>query len=363
MGRFLAIVIALSGCGRLGFDDMNGGGGGSGGSGDQSTGPGVSASQLPNVCDSRSWAINSLGGNLDLAVTATATGAAVFAVPTATGSISGFLLNENLESSGLTTVAAGTFISSAASVVDGKLIVAGVNGGSRALVYIAPSDLGTAASQIANVDGMYLSKSPLLTAGTDLITPTACSAGLTINPYDTQFNATASQLSVTTAQSTALVSTPYGPDVMAVWSTATDCHLEHLTGWKTGTGSSQSYACSAPAIATNGTTGMLLFEGSGGVHTAGFDGSGLDGSHTLFAPGASSPRVMFAGSLYWISYLDGNGDLNVGYLSSTGALLTATVTGTQPAHDAYQFLDFNGEIWVISADATSFAATKICIGS
>jgi hypothetical protein len=167
---------------------------------------------------------------------------------------------------------------------------------------------------------------------------------------------------VTTSQSTGVVSTPFGSDVMAVWSTASDCHLEHLTGFKTGVGASQPFACSAPAIATTGTTGLLLFEAGDGVRTVGFDTASLGTGSSLLAPGGTSPRALFDGSRYWVSYLDTGGDLVVGFLDASGALVTTTVTGTEPSHDAYQFLELGNQIWVISADQTSFAATRICGG-
>ncbi len=363
MGRFLAIVIALSGCGRLGFDDM--GPGGKPGVGTSPTGPDgtqPTAQQTPQTCGSSSFSTSLVSGvdDLDLAVAVTPTGPALFGAAKSGGSLYGIALSADLMTAGQTKlVSNGNFAATSASYVAGTLIASAISG-STVVVYKVPAGLASA-SQLAMLDGMYVSKDTMLLANGDRITPTACSAGLTVNPFDASWAPTSSQLAVTTNQSTGIASTAFGTDAMVVWSTSSDCHLERVVNFGTGSGGMQGWACPSPRIASDVTNsvGELAYEATDGVRVADFTSDAVDGSSTLVAPGATSPRVVFDGTNFWYAYLESTGAIAVGL--EHGGEFQATTTDLTAKHDAFELVLVNGTVWVVSASQSNVEARAICL--
>jgi hypothetical protein len=348
--------VLLVGCGRLGFDDMAAPGGGSG---SQTT------NLVPAVCGAQSYTSIAAALDSDLSVAPTPTGAAVFVVPTSGGNLRGFTVdNDGNVTSGATLKTirvGGPFTASAAAYVDNTLIAAVISS-SRTLVNIIPADLSTY-TEIGNVDGERVGKHALLHATIDRITPTACGAGLTVNPFDNLWNPQTSQLSVTTPQSTGIAATPLGNEALVAWSTADQCYVERLTTGAMGVGSSQAWSCAAPRLANDMTTTMskVVFEAPDGVRLGSIADDQLDGATTLLAAGATSPRISYDGAQYWISYLDATGTITVGTLQSDGSVLTTQLAGTMPQHDAYELAIINGTPWIYSVDGNGTAGHALCL--
>jgi hypothetical protein len=118
----------------------------------------------------------------------------------------------------------------------------------------------------------------------------------------------------------------------------------------------------SPRIAATAaaSTGTHVYEGSDGVRMASFTSDSVDASSTLVAAGATSPRIAFDGTSYWIAYLDQAGAITVGYVDATGAF-QATTTDLTAAHDAFELTIVNGNVWVVSAGQTGVAAREICV--
>jgi hypothetical protein len=318
------------------------------------------------VCGSQSYTSIAAALDSDVSVASTPTGAAVFVVPTSGGNLRGFTVDVdgNLTSGAtIKTVrpSAGAFTASAAAYVDDTLIAVVISS-SRALVHIIPADLSTY-TEIGNVDGERVGKHALLHATIDRITPTACGAGLTVNPFDNSWNAQTSQLSVTSPQSTGIAATPLGNEALVAWSTADECYIERLTTGATGFGSSQAWSCNAPRLANDMTTvdSKIVFEAADGVRLGTIADDQLAGSTTLLAAGATSPRISFDGTSYWIAYLDASGTLVAGTLQSDGSVLTTPVAGITPQHDAYELAIIGGAPWTYSIDPSGTTAHKLCL--
>ena len=357
MGRFLAIALVLSGCGRLGFDPSDPGVPG------PMDPPPMPAPKTLQTCASSSFTTQLVTGvaNLDVALAVTPTSATLFGVDKAGGDLRGIELGADFLSAGpATLVRAGNFSAASASYVDNKLFASAVSG-AVVLVHIVPPGLGSS-TQIAMLDGLYVAKDTMLLANGDRITPTSCSAGLTVNPYDPTWMPTASQLAVNTTMSTGLASTPFGADAMVVWSTMDACYLERVIHLGQGAGGMQGWACPSPRIAANApaSTGTLAYEGTDGVRLASFSADAVDAASTLVAPGATSPRIAFDGTTYWLAYLDQSGAIAVGYLDSTGAL-QVTTTDVTAAHDAFELTVANGQVWVVAAGVGGIESRQICL--
>jgi hypothetical protein len=369
MGRLLVIAMVLAGCGRYGFDDMGGDPGGGGADPDPTGTTTTSPTSVTNPIQNKMVSICAVAntttplvasGPQNLAITPTPTGATLFATAEAGGSLYGLNVDAAFDAAAAPAlVVSGTYTNASTNYVDGKLIAAFINN-ARVLVNIVTPDLSTA-TQIGNLDGMYVAKDALLDANGDRITPTSCSAGLTVNPWDASWNPTTSQLTVTTSQSTGIASTPFATDAMVVWSTASECHTERVTSFAAGTGAMQSWPCTSPRIAANAaaSTGMLTYEATDGVRAATFTNTALSGSTVLVAPGATSPRVVFDGTVYWGAYIDASGAVVVGFLDANNTL-QATTTDLTPSHDGYELAIVDGKLWVVASDAAGVAARQIC---
>jgi hypothetical protein len=363
------VMVLGAGCGRLGFDTPAGPAGMTPG-GDDSP-PGMPVNLQPQVCGAQMYSTIDLSKAVDLSIAEVPGGAAVFAIASMGGPLAGFTVDvDGNLTRPLRTVVPGTFSASAAAYVDSTLITAAVSS-SQTLVQIVPADLSSY-SQIANVEGEYVSKQALVHASADRVTPTVCSAGLTVNPFDPAWKPMASQLSVTTAQSTGIAATAVGSEALVAFSTedatATPkkdtCYVEQLATQATGFGSSQPFACAAPRLANDGTTSSrLVFAAPDGVRTAGVAVDQLDPTTALVAPGATAPRIVFDGQHYWTSYRDATGTIVVG-VTSGAAFLTTPIAGVAPTTDAtYELAMIGGAPWVFAVEAGGVSAHKLCLGN
>lgn len=350
MGRFLAIVLALSGCGRMGFDDPKPGDSGD----DTTTDPTMPTAKLmPRVCGSSSLTQTLVNADdLDLAIAVTPTGPTLFGVDKAGGSLRGMELTPGFASGTARTVRGGAFTSVSATYVDNKLFASAVNS-TVVAVHTVPAGLASY-NEIADLDGMYVAKDMMMNVNGDRITPTSCSAGLTVNPFDASWQPTQSQLTVNTSQSTGIAATMAGNDAYTVWSTDSECHFDHITSASAGTASMRSWACPAARL----SSAQMVFEGSDGVRSSGIAGDALLDSD-LIAAGASSPRIVDDGTRTWISYLDTTGAVAVGTL--VDGMFQAVVTDASAKHDAYELAVIGGEIWVVAASKLGIEARMICL--
>jgi hypothetical protein len=350
------VALGTAACGRLGFDGLGSGSGSGSGSNP------VATHVETQVCGVQSWSSVTASLDLDISVATTPTGATVFSVPTSSGALAAFNVDGdgNLTSaaSGSTIRNDGPYTASAAAYVDGKLIAAVVSG-TRVLVNVVDPALGSY-TEIANVDGEYVGKQALLDLSTARITPTSCSAGLTVNPFDSNWTAMSSQLSVTTSQSIGINAIAVGGDVLAAWSTASECYVEQIVSSANGTGSMQSYPCNAARLLTDGANAAVVFESTDGVHLASIAGDQLAAASRLLAPGATAPRALFDGAATWVSYLDSAGDVHVGFFDAAGNVVETNLAGPRPTSTAYELALIGGAPWIVDVDASGFAGYKIC---
>jgi len=357
MRRLLLVAVLACACGRLGFDGVSIGSGSGSGSGSGTT------HLAAEVCSTQAWPNIAATSASDVAVATTPTGATVFFVPTAGGALVGFSLDTdgNLTSAAQgTKILNGSFYASAAAYVDGALIAAIVNS-SIVMVNVVQPDL-SGYTQIGALDGEFVGKQALLNAGGGRFTPTSCDAGLTVNPFDSQWNAMTAELSVTTAQSTGIAATPFGSDALAVWGTTSRCYIERIMTTATGTESFQSFPCSAPRLASDQVASTsLVYEATDGVRLATITNDQLPGLTSLVAAGAKAPRALYDGTRTWISYVDSAGDVEVGFLDG-GAFVSTTLSGTQPQETGYELAMIGSAPWIVAVDDSGFAGYELCAG-
>jgi hypothetical protein len=349
----MLVLIVCAACGRLGFDDGT------------TTAPTlpptdpVDTHKTPQVCGSQTWSVAAASDD-DLSIAVTPTNVAMFSAPASGGNLHGAITDHvgNLTGSGV--VRTGPFTASAAAYVDSTLIAAVVSS-SRVLVNIVPETLDNYA-EIANVDGQYVSKQALMHASADRISPTACSAGLTVNPFTLAWQAATSELASVTDQSIGIAATPIDDEALVVWSTMTECHVERVMNESTGVPSKQSWKCAAPRLAYDATMTLatVLFEETDGVRLASIQNDTLTSSSLLLVPGAQSPRILNDGARTWVAFLDSTGMLQVGTFGSDGNIVSVA-TNLHPGHDAFELAIVDGKLWAYAINAGTYTATNICL--
>jgi hypothetical protein len=113
-------------------------------------------------------------------------------------------------------------------------------------------------------------------------------------------------------------------------------------------------------MASNGTGGVMVFEASDGVRAAKFDGTHLDPTPLLIAPGGTSPRIVFDGVQYWVAYLDASGVINVGTADSMGQF-QSVASDVTAKHDAFELALVNGAVWTVGASSGGIEARQFCL--
>lgn len=359
--HWLVLALALSGCGRLGFGEGSADDGDEGG-GNLMTGVVDETARAPAICERATLA--TLGNaDVDLAVATTPTGATVVWSELSGTELRGVDVAAGSHTAGeMTTVSAGVFTATSAAYIDGKLIAAGISG-TRTLIHEVPQPLG-ASNEIGNVDGMYVGKTTLAHSGGDRVVATSCSSGLTMSAFDPQWIGSEGTLSVSTNATQNIDMAPMGATAFALWSTASSCHYEVVTSRTTGTTrQTNSRPCLAARVASNGSDVAVAFEESGRAGLVIDDASTVSVTNALYEQGARSPRVLWDGARYWVSYLDATDHIVVGYVDAAGALVRAQLSDAAPNDKAYELGILDGGVWVFGVEPTSGSlnASRLCI--
>jgi hypothetical protein len=361
MRILLMMVLAGVGCGRLGFGDESPGGGGGDIGGNETVGIEDTSPKAPQVCEVVGSLATTNTTDVDLSVATTPSGASVFWVATAGSSLRGFDLATDRTPSATVVVRGGTsFTASAAAYVDGRLL-AGVISSSRALIHDVPVPIA-AATEIGNFDGEYVGKLTLTHAGPDRIVATSCSSGLTMNAFDNLWNGTEATFTESSDQTASIDVTKLSSDAFAVWSTDTECHFERIASRTTGTMRMTNAPCRFARLAATSDAVAMAYENGPDVGFVIDDAATIALANALAIPGARSPRVLWSGSTYWVSYIDASDHIVVGYVDGSGMLLTTQLPDAAPATHAYELAMYDGQPWLFGVDdSMQVYANRFCI--
>jgi hypothetical protein len=349
MRRLGALLLVVTGCGRLGFDDG------------ASPDGGTPALVPPVMCETQTWDTLAFADpDVDLSVVHTASGVTAVWVANAGSDIYAANIDAGWQASAGTLIKAGSFRRVSVTSIDGQLITSEGGYGDFKIDTVA-SDLSGSSEQACPIADLA-SAPPMLVAGSDRVAMITTDIGMDVIPFDSAFASLASVLSVPSdAAPIGMAATQVGNTVEVVWSTPTTCYVEQLVDMATGTGAQSSLPCASPQLASNGTIVKLLFEAPGGVYmSAGAPMAISPTTATLFAAGANSPRIAYDNQRFWISYRDAGGQIIVGYIAPDGRFLSTPMSAAA-MHDAYQLTLVNGAPWLFTADSSAFAGQRFCI--
>ena len=85
------------------------------------------------------------------------------------------------------------------------------------------------------------------------------------------------------------------------------------------------------------------------------------GDARLLRDSTSSPRAVFDGKNFWVSYLDARGDILVGFLDGDRKLVTMSLAGPRPDDQAYELLLVDGNPWVFALGNEGYTAHRMCV--
>ena len=319
---------------------------------------------VPQVCAARSWPeVVPEDKNLDLAVVPMSQGAAILHVPRSGGALAGFLVDGR----GLimgdprgTEIVDGGFTGLSAAVVDSRLVV-GLTDGANVMVNVIRDDLGDY-RKLAVTDGGFIGDTAVMHSRGNRIAATGGDTGLVMTTFDSAWTPMSSEV-IARSVPTSMTSAAYGNDAMVAWAADDGCHLQRVAS---GIHSTQPFACRNPRLATNfvGQAAELVWEGGDNVMLSNIRASTHNeiANDRVLAPNGASPRIVFDGKRYWVSYLNSKGDVVVGYLNEDQTLVSLALEGTRPASGAYELAHIDGKTWVYAYDLeTGFNATRLCL--
>jgi hypothetical protein len=135
------------------------------------------------------------------------------------------------------------------------------------------------------------------------------------------------------------------------------------TTYEAGVTTSLPLACPNPKLSVNQKTGdaVMLFDSVDGIRMMPIHVTMFGGDAPVIRADASSPRTVFDGTNFWVSYLDSRGDLVVGFLNNDYQPITMALGDTKPQRAAYELLLIDGQPTVVSLDASGYTAYKMCV--
>lgn len=365
MGRFSAIVFLLAACGDnnvvappLGVDPLGGVDG-------TAPGPVALPTQFaPQVCGELSWTTSTVNTALDVAVVPRAAGAQVLAVPLAGGAMTAYSLDKamNLQTISSQLAINDAFTQVSASVVNGQL-TATARDATSIRVNLLASDLSSA-QQVAKLLPGYVSKPAFQSSDGVSFVPVADDQGLRLERFNGAWQVSTMRVA-TTDPATGVTAAPMDYSTVAAWATKSSCYMMTMFTASPGPLATMPEACTSPHLAIDSTTqvGQLVYESVDGIRIEMTKHTSFANASQLLRPEGTSPRILWDGHRFWISYLDQRGDIVVGYLDGgdTGHYVSAAIIGAKPVASAYELVLIGGQVWAVSFDAAGYSAHRMCI--
>lgn len=328
---------------------------------------GVIPKLIPEVCGARAWPdVLVQDKDTDLAVIPIAdgvAGAAVLSVPRTGGHLHGFLVDGRgliMGDPGGAKIITGNFTGLSATQVDGRMVV-GLTDGTNVSVNVLRDDLGDY-RELVSMPGSFVGDATVMHARNLRVATTGGPAGVVMSTFDGMWAPMGDEI-IARSVPTSMTSAMYGNDAMVAWSTADQCHLQRVAS---NIHSEQAFPCRNARLATSfaDRAGELVYELEDGIYLSNIRASSHNeiANQKLLVPNGHSPRIVFDGSRYWVSYVNLHGDIVVGYLDEDDTLNSMAIEGTRPLNGAYDLSVINGAVWVHAIDVhEGFNAHRLCL--
>jgi len=315
---------------------------------------------VPMVCGVAEWPDKILDPKVDLSVAARANNTAIVAMPLQGGDARGILVNSRMAIVNDQSIASSyeqVGISYAANRFAATTRHDGTIG-----VWMMADDL-TSSDLLTTVTGTVTAKQTFVRMANDLLMPVGDAYGITIHRFADSYEPIASARLPKTGEVLGLTAASSDTTALLAWTTDSHCFMGQLDGYNVSMTEAKADTCQNPRLAvdTASLTGVLVFDSPEGVRLSVTDGIDMFG-RTLVRDKATSPRALFDGSNFWVSYIDDRGQVNVGIVDmATHHVRTLAVSGPRPFDSSYELAMVEGSPWVFTVDENGYAGHRLCV--
>jgi hypothetical protein len=362
MGRFSTVALLLlvacgdnfgeDGIGGIDPIDVDGVG----------TGAGTTASPrlVPQVCGVESWTTNVVSA-MNVSVAMSGQTSVMLATPQGGGSIAGFIGDPAAHTLTTTKIDIdGAFSSVTATLVANRVASTAV-ADATILLHTLDDDL-TNPLYIGKVAGRHLAEPALFAAQGDLVMPVAGDDGVWLHWYGHAFDPIGQKQLLATEPVLSFDATMFGNTMLAAWSTTESCYVVSANVFDhAGTTTRLPAACGDPRMAVNNWgIGLAVFDTPEGASMMTLSPSQMGGNARVLRNGMTSPRTVFDGARFWISFLDDRGDVVVALVDDKYDVQMMGLDGPEVTGTGYELVMGDGSPWIVSLAGGVYTAYRLC---
>lgn len=355
------LLLSLAACG----DNVGGDGLGAGPTDDiQPSGNGdVVPRYVPRVCSADSWTPSIADPAMNISVVQRPNGGATLvSAPLAGGSLYGVNLDPRMEMIGeVTKIVTGTYDNVSVSYVGGRPVTTSISDGA---IYVNILDEDLQYPQlVTKIPGTYVAEPAFYNMQGYSVMPVANDTGLWMHRFDDGLEPMGTRHLLTTAPARSITVSQLGTSMLTSWSTDTSCYLHLNTTFDAGVTATLEAPCNEPKVAVNQTSGdgVMLFDSAEGIRLMTLHKTMMGGDARVIRSEATSPRTLFDGTNFWVSYLDARGDIVVGFLNENNNPVTMSLGAAKPDRLGYELVEIDGSPWVFSIDADGYSGYRMCV--
>lgn len=296
-------------------------------------------------------------------------GANILAVPSTGGSVAAFTVDErnHISTDAQKIGMNATYTAVSVATIGGDLIAAGIDStqGAAHVALVSP-DLKTS-TELLKASALRMTEPAIIETDGARVATFADATSIQAWHFD-RFNwqpVANMEIAQTDEPAIGLTATSNLDAMYVAWSTQHSCSLARLPGFATPVIKSMDGACGDPHIAIDASgSGIMLFESHGNINISHINGIQMAGDSQLLRGVATSPRLLWDGERYWVSFVNGHGDVEVGFMDSENHVTTQILAGLTPAPGGHELVMIEGAPWVVTIDPyNGYSAHLLCLQS
>jgi hypothetical protein len=315
---------------------------------------------MPTVCGVAEWPDKIVNPKVDLSVATRDHNAAIVSMPLEGGDARGILVNSRMAIVNDQSIAT-SYDQVGISYAANRFVATTRHDGSIG-VWMMADDL-TSSDLLMTVQGTVTAKQTFVPIADGLLMPVGDEYGVTIQRLADSYEPRASYRLPKTGAVLGLTAASSSNTALLAWTTSDHCFMSQLDGYNITTTEAKADACANPRIALDSRSldGVLVFDSPEGVRLSLTQGTDMIG-RDLVSGNATSPRVLFDGSNFWVSFIDDRGQVIVGIVDmTTRHVRTIAVDGPRPYGSSYELAMLEGSPWVFTLDDTGYAGHRLCV--
>ena len=358
MGRFSCLVVVLAACAENPVGVPDEGTDGITIPDDINT---VSVTRLaPSVCATATWPEKVADPNLDLSVAGRANGgAALVSMSLGDGTARGMSFDQRMALVSDQSIP-GTFDGVALSFAANRYTATTTHDGSID-VWLMTDDLASS-DLVTTIKGTAFAKQTFLPINGGLMMPVGDESGITLNRFADSYEPLASARFATTDPVEALTAASSGTTALFAWTTGKNCFLASTDGINANVTDAKFDPCANPRLAVdaNGRRGVLVYDSAEGVRMSITRGIYMTSNDVISVRG-TSPRALFDGQNFWVSWINDRGLVVVGLVDMDTHQVISTALGAgRPSAASYELAMVQGSPWAFTVDGDGYSGNRLC---